>query len=144
MKKGRPPRGKARLQVGAVPVRAASNGSIEVLLVTTRTTRRWTIPKGWPIKGLKAHETAAREAAEEAGAVGKIRKKAVGRYLYWKRMSDHFQLCTVKVFQLTVETRLDTWRERDQRHHHWFRQEDAADLVEEPGLKAVLRSLKRV
>ncbi|TCR62947.1 NUDIX domain-containing protein [Bosea sp. BK604] len=143
MKKGRPARGKTRLQLGAIPVRSAADGSLEILLITTRTTKRWTIPKGWPIKGLKAHEAAAREALEEAGAVGKIHRKAVGRYLYWKRMDDHFQLCKVKLFLLTVETRLDTWLERDQRHHHWFRQEDAVDLVEEPGLKAVLRSLKR-
>lgn len=143
MKKARRTPGKARLQVGAVPVRTAPDGTVEILLVTTRTTKRWTIPKGWPVKGLKAHEAAALEAREEAGAIGKIRKKPVGRYLYWKRMADHFLLCKVRLFLLIVEGRLDTWPERNERLHHWLKLGDAADLVEEPGLKAVLRSLKR-
>jgi 8-oxo-dGTP pyrophosphatase MutT (NUDIX family) len=143
MKKTRRARGKARLQVGAVPVRTGPDGSVEVLLVTTRTTKRWTVPKGWPIKGLKAHEAAAREAREEAGAVGKIRKKPVGRYLYWKRMADYFLVCKVKLFLLTVEGQLDDWSERNERLHHWFSLADAADLVEEPGLMTALRSLKR-
>lgn len=142
MKKTRSAPGKARLQIGAVPVRIASDGSVEVLLVTTRTTKRWTVPKGWPIKKLKAHDAAAREAREEAGVVGRIRKKPVGRYIYWKRMADHFLLCKVKLFLLTVENRLDSWPERSQRLHHWFKLTDAADLVEEPGLRAALRSLK--
>ncbi|WP_245973797.1 NUDIX hydrolase [Bosea caraganae] len=112
---------KARLQVGAVPVRHSPDGSIEVLLVTTRTTKRWTVPKGWPIKGLKAHEAAAREAQEEAGAIGTIRRKSMGRYLYWKRMEDYMLLCEVKLFLLTVTGRLDDWPERDQRRHQWFK-----------------------
>jgi ADP-ribose pyrophosphatase YjhB (NUDIX family) len=56
--------GNARLQVGALPIRFSDDGSIEILLITTRTSKRWTVPKGWPIKGLKAHEAAAREARE--------------------------------------------------------------------------------
>jgi ADP-ribose pyrophosphatase YjhB (NUDIX family) len=133
---------KARLQVGAVPVRYAPDGSAEVLLVTTRTTKRWTVPKGWPIKGLKAHDAAAREAREEAGVVGKIHKKSVGHYLYWKQTADQALLCNVRLFVLTVKGQLDIWPERDQRLQQWFKQNDAADLVGEPGLRAVLQSLK--
>lgn len=133
---------KARLQVGALPLRFSENGTAEILLVTTRTTKRWTIPKGWPIKGLKAHEAAAREAQEEAGVVGKLRKRPVGKYLYWKRTADDAILCRVKVFQLTVEKRLEDWPERDERRQQWFKLGDAADLVGEAGLGALLRSLK--
>ncbi len=133
---------KARLQVGALPLRFSEDGTPEVLLVTTRTTKRWTIPKGWPIKGLKAHEAAAREAQEEAGVLGKVRKKPVGKYLYWKRMADDAILCRVKVFQLIVEKRLETWPERDERRQQWFKLGDAADLAGETGLGALLRSLK--
>jgi ADP-ribose pyrophosphatase YjhB (NUDIX family) len=40
-----------------------------VLLVTSRETGRWIIPKGGPIKGFKPAKTAAREAYEDAGAL---------------------------------------------------------------------------
>jgi 8-oxo-dGTP pyrophosphatase MutT (NUDIX family) len=133
---------KARLQVGALPLRFSEDGTAEILLVTTRTTKRWTIPKGWPIKGLKAHEAAAREAHEEAGVIGKVRKKPVGKYLYWKRIADDAILCRVKVFQLIVEKQLETWPERDERRQQWFKLDDAADLAGEAGLGALLRSLK--
>ncbi|PZO04137.1 MAG: NUDIX hydrolase [Hyphomicrobiales bacterium] len=129
------------MQVGALPLRKAADGSPEILLVTTRSTKRWTIPKGWPIKGLKSYEAAGREAWEEAGIVGKCRKRAIGRYLYWKRKDDHFELCRVRVFPMDIRDILDDWPERDERQRHWFSLADAADLVEEPGLKAVLRML---
>lgn len=132
---------KPRMQVGALPLRKAAGGFPEVLLVTTRSTKRWTIPKGWPIKGLKSHEAAGREAMEEAGVAGKCRKQAVGRYLYWKRKEDHFELCRVRVFPMNVRDILDDWPERAERQRHWFSLPDAADMVEEPGLKAVLRML---
>lgn len=88
---------KPRMQVGALPLRKAARGFPEVLLDTTRSTKRWTIPKGWPIKGLKSHKAAEREAMKEAGVAGKCGKQAVGRYLYWKRKADHFELCWVGV-----------------------------------------------
>ena len=130
------------MQVGALPVRTAEDGSKTILLVTTRTTKRWTIPKGWPIKGLKAHEAAGREAVEEAGVIGKSRKRAVGRYLYWKRKEAHFELCKVRIFVIDVKKVLDDWQERGERRRHWFSVTDASDIVEEPGLKAALRTLR--
>ncbi|HEY5793555.1 MAG TPA: NUDIX hydrolase [Bosea sp. (in: a-proteobacteria)] len=142
MKKTKVTAPKPRMQVGALPIRSAADGSKEILLVTTRTTRRWTIPKGWPIKGLKSHEAAGREAVEEAGVVGKCRKRAVGRYLYWKRREAHFELCNVRIFLIDVRDVLDDWPEKDERLRHWFTLRDASDLVEEPGLKAALRTLR--
>ncbi len=133
--------GKPQAQIAALPVRRSPVGQWEVLLVTTRTTKRWIVPKGWPIKGKKDHQAAAIEAREEAGVVGKAHKKPVGRYIYWKRMSDHFALCKVTLYLLEVEARLDDWAESGQRHSHWFALDDAATMVDEPGLKAVLRGL---
>ena len=75
-------------QVGAICFRTGLQGSIEVLLVTTRETGRWTIPKGWPIKGLKSHEAAEREAWEEAGVKGKARKSPLGYFTYLKTLDD--------------------------------------------------------
>lgn len=141
MKKTKPAPEIARAQVAALPVRRADDGSPEVLLVTSRTTRRWIVPKGWRIKGLKDHDAAAREALEEAGVIGKVRKKPFGRYNYWKQMPDHFQLCNVTLYLLQVERQLDHWAEREQRTSRWFSPQDAAQLVDEPELALALREL---
>lgn len=142
MKKAKRVSAKSRGQIAALPLRRAPSGEREILLVTTRTTRRWVVPKGWRMKGKKGHEAAAIEAREEAGVVGKVRKKPVGRYLYWKRMEDYFLLCKVTLYLLKAERRLENWAENSQRQSHWFSLNDAADLVEEPGLKAAIRSLE--
>ncbi len=141
MKKMKRVPGEIRAQVAAMPVRRLADGSMEILLVTSRTTQRWIVPKGWPIKGLTAPEAAAREACEEAGVVGRIVPEPAGRYIYWKRMSDHFTLCEVTLYLLEVERRLETWAEQDQRRSQWFRLEDAADLVDEPELATAIRNL---
>ena len=65
---------------GVVAIRVAENGAREVLLITSRETRRWVVPKGWPMKGRKPWEAAAQEALEEAGVVGRPRKKPAGTY----------------------------------------------------------------
>lgn len=143
MKKARRAGGETRSQVGALPIRRSASGEFELLLVTTRTTRRWIVPKGWPVRGMKAHEAAAAEAREEAGVVGRIHKKPLDRYLYWKRMADHFVLCNVTLYLLEVRRRLDKWQETGQRQSYWFKLEDAADLVEEPGLRAAIHKLRR-
>ena len=62
-------------QVAALPVRRGEDGSLEVLLVTSRETGRWVIPKGWPSKRLSDREAAAREARQEAGVTGTIKNK---------------------------------------------------------------------
>ncbi|HEY5798137.1 MAG TPA: NUDIX hydrolase [Bosea sp. (in: a-proteobacteria)] len=133
--------GEIRAQIAAMPVRRQDDGSTEILLVTSRTTRRWIVPKGWPIKGMTAPEAAAREAFEEAGVVGRIVSEPAGRYTYWKRMPDHFVLCEVTLYLLEVERRLDSWAEQHQRQSQWFRLEDAADLVDEPELATAIRNL---
>jgi 8-oxo-dGTP pyrophosphatase MutT (NUDIX family) len=75
-------------QVAALPVVVGDDGIARVLLLTSRKTKRWVIPKGWPMKGLKPHEAAAQEAFEEAGLSGKIGKKRIGRYTYFKRRGE--------------------------------------------------------
>ena len=131
------------VQVAALPYRLREDGQAEVLLVTSRDTRRWIIPKGWPMKGRKPWEAAAREALEEAGVVGRIGKKPIGRYLYFKRRETHFDACEVEVFLLIVEKQVKTWRERGERQLQWFTLEEAAELVDETGMTAILRELTR-
>ena len=141
MKKAKRKSGEKRSQIAAMPIRHAADGSTEILLVTSRTTRRWIVPKGWPMKGLKDHDAAAREAYEEAGVLGRVGREPAGRYSYWKRMSDHFVLCEVKLYLLEVEQQLDSFAEQHQRDLHWFKLADAADLVDEPELSTAIRRL---
>jgi len=128
-------------QVAALPLRS-EHGNVEVCLVTTRETRRWTIPKGWPMKDIKDHRAAAIEAEQEAGLLGKAGKEPVGEFLYWKRRNLHFDLVRVFVYQLDVTGHLPVWREMSEREVRWFAPRDAALLVEEPGLSALLQQLE--
>ena len=128
-------------QVAALPVSVDPEGRLRVLLVTSRETQRFIIPKGWPMKRRKDHEAAAIEAEQEAGLVGRIHKKPIGAYTYWKRRADHFDLCRVKVFVLEVRDRLPDWREKGQRRGAWLLVGEAADLVDEYGLVEILREL---
>jgi len=127
--------------VGALPFRRDAEGGCEVLLVTSRESRRWVIPKGWTMKGRKPFEAAAQEAYEEAGLVGEIGRRPLGFYLYEKRLKNRDSvLCQVKVFPLEVRKQLKRWPEREQRDLRWFTPSDAADAVTEPGLAAIIRS----
>jgi 8-oxo-dGTP pyrophosphatase MutT (NUDIX family) len=142
MKKHGPPSTLAPLpQVAALPVRRRDDGDVEVLLITSRGTKRWIIPKGWPIKGLKRHEAAAQEAFEEAGISGNVHKKPLGSYVYWKRREAHFDLCSVEVYLLDVERQSDVWLEKGQRQAIWVDLDGATHLTEEPGLRAILLKL---
>ena len=130
-------------QVAALPIVIGDDGIVRVHLLTSRETKRWVIPKGWPMKGLKPHEAAAQEAVEEAGLSGKIGKKPIGRYTYFKRREAHFDACVVDVFLLRVEKQAKTWRERGQRQTKLFSLNEAIELVEETGLVAILKDLMR-
>ena len=127
-------------QYAALPYRRCSG--LEVLLVTSRETRRWVIPKGWLVQKLAPHESAAHEAMEEAGLIGRIRKRSIGSYGYRKRLGDgSIVSCQVMVFALDVKKQLPSWPEKDQRQTRWFKTEAAAKAVKEPELRAIIRKL---
>jgi 8-oxo-dGTP pyrophosphatase MutT (NUDIX family) len=130
-------------QVAALPLRLDEYGIEHVLLLTSRETKRWVIPKGWPMKGRKPCEAAAREALEEAGLIGQPSKKPIGTFSYFKRRAAHFDICRVDVYLLKVEKQLKNWREKDQREIRWCSLNEAAELVQEPGLSALFRRLDR-
>ncbi len=111
------------------------------MLITSRDTGRWIVPKGWPMKGRKDHEAAAREALEEAGLEGRIHKHPVGAYTYGKRGADGVDLCRVMVYRLDVEGERRSFRERGQRERRWFPPAEAALLVAEPPLAAIIRAV---
>lgn len=128
-------------QSAALPWRRTADGRIEVLLITSRETRRWVIPKGWPIKGLKPGPSAAQEALEEAGVVGQISKAPVGAFTYDKRLkTGRLQQVKVAVYGLEVAEEHAVWPEMHEREKLWTSPADAAERVDEPELQAVLRA----
>src|SRR6476619_1679562 len=122
-------------QVAAVAVRRQASGKLEVLLVTSRETRRWVVPKGWAWPEVPDHEAAAAEAWEEAGVRGRILADELGAYPYDKRRDGI--LLTVRVIadllEVTEEER--TWPEMHERERAWFSLAAAAEAVVEPELK---------
>ena len=136
----RPRRGP--LQVAALPYRHRADGSLEVLLVTTRGTGRWMVPKGWPMTGRSHAEAAAQEAYEEAGVRGSAGPVELGRFDHEKTRFPASSLhCTVAVFPMAVETELGSWPESSERTRRWFSIEEAATAVQSPSLAAIVSSL---
>ena len=128
-----------RFQYAALPYRV-SDGSLQVMLITSRDTGRWVIPKGWPEKYLLAHQVAEREAYEEAGFEGSVRQVPLACFDYPKYFNEtHFRLCTVVVFPMFVSNELMDWPERAERERCWMNAEEAAEKVCEEGLKTILR-----
>lgn len=132
---------RPRKQVAALPIRRDARGRLLVLLITSRDTQRLIVPKGWPMRGRKDHRVAAIEAKEEAGVIGRVHRKPIGSYLYWKHRPGTVELCRVKVFVLEVEVQLPAWREMEQRRGAWLSLDDAADLVDDVGLADIIRRL---
>lgn len=127
-------------QVGAIPFRRTISGSIEVLLITTRGTKRWVVPKGWPWRRRPNHQAAAGEAWEEGGVRGEAGPNSIGSFEYDKRVRGTRITLTVVVYLLEVTEESADWPEIEQRQRSWFSPGAAADLVSEPGLKAILLS----
>jgi 8-oxo-dGTP pyrophosphatase MutT (NUDIX family) len=129
-----------RPQYGALPYRITDAGALEILLVTTRKTKCWIIPKGWPIKGLKAAKSAAREAYEEAGVRGTTGAKSIGLFTYNKRLVEYRTTlpCAVRVFPLLVKRQEKTWPESRQRQTTWFAPEETLSAIKDEGLRELI------
>ena len=118
------------------------DGDIRVCLITSRGTRRWIIPKGWPKPPLRPYEQAAREAEEEAGLVGEIATDPIGSYTYRKRL--HFLAsadCRVSVYPLLVTAQRGQWPEQAERKLTWVSAAMASGMVNEPELGRILAAL---
>ena len=102
-------------QVGALPFHLDRHGVPQVFLVTSRGSGRWIIPKGNLIRGLAPHESAAREAFEEAGLVGHVRRGRIGTFEFGRRRRGPDRVCLVDVYALEVERQEPRWREAGQR-----------------------------
>jgi len=133
-------------QIAALPYRAAStavDAPVSVLLVTSRQTRRWVLPKGNLVEGLSMHESAAHEALEEAGVRGATCPTPIGAYRYRKRRRTGASvMIDVDVFPIAVTEELPEWEEDDERERRWFPLREAADAVQEPDLQQILRNFR--
>lgn len=130
-------------QFAALPYRIEANGRAQVMLITSRQTRRWVIPKGNPIADLAPHEAAAYEAFEEAGVRGIPCPTPLGHFSYVKkRRVRKDRTLTVEVFPLAFVEQVGEWPERHQRETRWFELADASAAVEEPELKALLLAFR--
>lgn len=136
--------GEFRLQYAALCYRRLADGDgIEVLVITSRDSGRWIIPKGWPMKKKEPHEAAEIEAWQEAGVRGKAKKKPIGRYTYLKWLDNgDVAPCTVEVFPVEV-TEIDrNFKERGQRTLAWLPPAEAAHRVREVELKSLIVDFK--
>jgi 8-oxo-dGTP pyrophosphatase MutT (NUDIX family) len=138
--KKRSARPAVRVQYGALPYRFTPMAALEILVVTTRQSRRWIVPKGWPIKRLTPAKSAAREAFEEAGVRGKIGVRPIGTFSYKKTADANGAEadCEVKIFPLLVRRQSATWPESAQRVAQWVDPEKAISLIREPELKSIV------
>lgn len=130
--------GGTRMQYGALCWRYG-DGGVEILLITSRDTGRWVIPKGWPMPGLAPEAAAAQEAWEEAGVAGVMNPLCIGRYGYQKCLSVSSTVpCAVAVYGMRVEELAKTFPEVKERRRQWFPLKEAATLVAEAELSLII------
>ena len=128
-------------QVGALPIKRDELGYPSVLLITSRETRRWIVPKGWPMPGRPDHKAASIEAREEAGVIGRVHRLPIGHYDYVKIRPGRTDVLRVVLYVLEVQQQLQKWKEQGQRDVRWFSAGDAANAVAEPELARVILGL---
>ena len=130
------------LQAALLPWRKSARG-VEIMLVTSRGTGRWILPKGWPEEGETLRDSAMREALEEAGVEGNAADTALGSYFYDKILSSGLRRrCEVRVFAMQVKEQRKNWPERGERDRKWYSPQDAAALVAEPDLAELIADFR--
>lgn len=129
-----------RVQVAALCFRSREDGKKDVLLITSRDTGRWILPKGWPIDGLDAADAAMQEAWEEAGVTnGKVSPVPVGTFEYNKRFDSGAPVpCVTDVFAIEVGELANDYPEQSERQRKWVSTSEAATMVDEPELQRLL------
>ena len=135
----------ALTQYAAICYRYTDKGNLRLLLVTSRDTGRWVIPKGWPMEGKTLSAAAATEAWEEAGVEGQVQDAELGRYRYDKEQDRGYSVpVEVRVFLMDADRERGDFPESRQRRRRWFAPQEAARLVAEPGLREILLALPKV
>lgn len=129
-------------QVAALPWRREADGTISVLLVTSRTNAKWMLPKGWPMAGKTDAEAALEEAKEEAGIDGIVSATPLGSYHFLKLFNDgSSKPAQAIIYSVHVEHQHTKWREKGQRQRRWFSLLQASKVAFEPDLARFLKGL---
>ena len=138
-----PPAERAeRRQVAALPWRRGAQG-VEILLVTSRETRRWVTPKGGRMTGKTDAEAAAQEALEEAGVEGVVDDQPLGAFRYLKVLKRRApRWCVVALYGLEVTAVHPEWEEQAERVRVWLSRDEAARRVDEPELQALIAAFE--
>ncbi|MFN7169155.1 MAG: NUDIX hydrolase [Pannonibacter sp.] len=133
----------ARLQIAALCYRVR-DGRNEVLLVSSRSTGRWILPKGWPLLDRQSERTAEVEAFEEAGVIGRAQRKPFARIRSTKGLDSGLRVPTdVLVYLLHAEAEAADYPERGERQLRWLPVDEAARLADEPEVARLLDRMSR-
>ncbi len=117
------------------------DGETRVLLVTSRRSGRWIVPKGWPVHQMRPAAAAMKEAYEEAGVEGKVIDFCLGLYSYQKTLEEDEDLpCIAAIFPVKVKKLLKKYPEVGQRKRRWFSLAKAAQKVDEPELSRIIKT----
>ncbi len=126
-------------QIGAICYRITDT-NVKILLITSKRSKRWIIPKGWKVNKMSNRKSAALEAWEEAGVQGRVSGRSIGTYYYRKGLNKNdFLTCAVRVFSLEVKVSKKKFPERGERKLKWVNSDVAIDCVSEPELKAIIK-----
>ncbi|MGH1394002.1 MAG: NUDIX hydrolase [Trichormus sp.] len=123
-------------QSGVIPYRVR-NGRVEILLVTTRDRQRWVMPKGGIVKGMTPPSSAAKEAWEEAGVIGRVEANKLGSYKYRKGGKTY----QVKMYLLPVDVVSSNYPEASTRYRRWLDVKQAMKLIKKASLKRLLKGI---
>lgn len=119
-----------------------NDDKVQICLITSRRTKRWIVPKGWPMDGETPMDAAATEAYEEAGVRGKMHVRPAGVFSYYKTLSTDALPCLAVVYPMKVKKVLGRWPERNERKRKWLSRKKAAALVSNPELAAIILNFK--
>ncbi|MGB3245464.1 MAG: NUDIX hydrolase [Sulfitobacter sp.] len=132
------PKGEVRTQFAALCYRV-KQGKVQILLITSRGSKRWIVPKGWPMEGKTPAQSAAQEAWEEAGVQGKTGDGCLGVYSYAKDVGEEDDLpCLAMLYPVRVKSLAQKYPEHRERRRRWLSRKAAAAKVAEPELKQLI------
>jgi 8-oxo-dGTP pyrophosphatase MutT (NUDIX family) len=126
-------------QFAALPYRMRHD-AVEILLITTRKKRRWSVPKGWPIRRNTPQQTAATEAYEEAGVHGAVGIRHIGQFRKRRLKKEKPVMCDVQIYPLEVTRQQENWPEKHERKRIWVAPRKASKLVKKAGLRRAIKS----